>query len=1009
MYEVTNDRRSTILGGRMRTFALTILALLGAAHAARSASGTEAAAAPALRGGASFRFERMPAIAAPPAESPLSLTASDGTGLRLLKLRSRVVVRGPLAFTELTMTFVNPQDRIIEGRFRVVLPQGAAVSRFAMRQGDAWQEAEVVELQKARAAYEDFLHRRQDPALLEKGAGNEFTARVFPIPARGTKELVVSYSHELPSAGAPYVLSLRGLPEVGELDIAVASEGKTFGEFKRANYVPASDFSAALPKEPAGLVLRGGDLIAARVRPVVTSSPDEIGSLLILVDSSASRALGFEAQQRLLGKLMEGLVKGAGPEVPVTVAAFDQDVEVIFSGNSGGFGPEQLSLLSRRGALGASDLKNALAWAAESLAKRPAKRVLLISDGIATAGAADGEELTAAVRALKRAGAERLDAIAVGGIRDDALLRRLTTAGLPRHGAVADGALEPAEIARKLTETTRSGLAVSVKGAAWSWPRTLDAMQAGDEAIVYARVPEGQAIELSIGGVRAPLAAAKLDPADQPLLERAAAQAEIARLLERESAADGREAKEKIRKEIVALSVKRRVLSAYTALLVLESENDYARFGIDRAALTKIMTVDEKGRVALASRLPVLPIVERPEQPDTDVMPDSGVPAANPGAKRRRAQEAMDGAAAAMEGSAVSAMRGSSGGGGGSVAARVSPAPAASPRPMGGAMDWSEQRREAPITAPRRELPYTGKYKEIMDALAAGRAEQAAASARGWLSEAPGDIMALIALGEALERGSKPAAAARAYGSIIDLYPSRADLRRFAGERLERLAGKDALELALDTFKKARDNRPDHPSSHRLYAFALVKAGRLQEAFEAMAKGAATVYPGGRFKGVERILKEDLGLIAAAWAKAEPARAAEIGVMLAKAGGVREDGPSLRFILNWETDANDVDFHIHDAKGGHAYYSEPKLKSGGELYADVTTGYGPECFTIRGAKEKRSGPYRLEAHYYSRGPMGYGMGKLQVVEHDGRGTLRFEERPFIVMVDGAFMDLGQVH
>jgi hypothetical protein len=38
--------------------------------------------------------------------------------------------------------------------------------------------------------------------------------------------------------------------------------------------------------------------------------------------------------------------------------------------------------------------------------------------------------------------------------------------------------------------------------------------------------------------------------------------------------------------------------------------------------------------------------------------------------------------------------------------------------------------------------------------------------------------------------------------------------------------------------------------------------------------------------------------------------------------------------------------------------------------------------------------------------MGYGMGKLQVIEHDGRGGLRFEERPFIVMSDGAFLELG---
>ena len=104
---------------------------------------------------------------------PMSLTSSDGTGLELVALEGRAVVEDPLTFTELKLTFRNPQPRQLEGQFEITLPPGAAISRFAMRIGDSWQEGEVVELQAAREAYEDFLHRRQDPALLEKQAGNQ--------------------------------------------------------------------------------------------------------------------------------------------------------------------------------------------------------------------------------------------------------------------------------------------------------------------------------------------------------------------------------------------------------------------------------------------------------------------------------------------------------------------------------------------------------------------------------------------------------------------------------------------------------------------------------------------------------------------------------------------------------------------------------------------------------------------------------------------------------------------
>jgi hypothetical protein len=292
-----------------------------------------------------------------------------------------------------------------------------------------------------------------------------------------------------------------------------------------------------------------------------------------------------------------------------------------------------------------------------------------------------------------------------------------------------------------------------------------------------------------------------------------------------------------------------------------------------------------------------------------------------------------------------------------------------------------------------------------MDLIGAGGAKMAIDSAFAWHREAPGDVMALVALGEALESAREKSTAARVYGSIVDLFPARADLRRFAGERLERLGDAGVVE-ALDTFAKAELERPDHPESHRLVAFARLRQGDYEGAFAAAERGVRQRYPSNRFRGVDQILREDLGLIAAAWIKADPSRRDVILAKLADAGGTREDTPSLRFVLSWETDANDVDFHIHDAQGGHAFYEQPELESGGRLYADVTTGYGPECFTIRLPRDKRSESYQLAAHYYSRGPMGYGMGKLEIIDHDGKGGLTFEERPFVVMADGAYVDLG---
>jgi hypothetical protein len=188
-----------------------------------------------------------------------------------------------------------------------------------------------------------------------------------------------------------------------------------------------------------------------------------------------------------------------------------------------------------------------------------------------------------------------------------------------------------------------------------------------------------------------------------------------------------------------------------------------------------------------------------------------------------------------------------------------------------------------------------------------------------------------------------------------------------------------------------------------MLAYALVRDGQFAEAFAAILAGIDRQYPPNRFAGAERVLSEDVGMIGAAYL-AHGGKRDEVMAQLAKRRIALPTQPSTRFIMYWETDANDVDFHIRDARGGHAWYSHKQLRSGGELYADITTGYGPECFAIPG--KPTAGPYRLSINYYSQGPMGYGMGLLQIQKFDGQGNLSFEDRPYVIMTDQAFVDLG---
>jgi Uncharacterized protein conserved in bacteria len=1006
---------------------------------------------------------------APPPEAPLSLTASDGAGLELVSLSARAVIEDPLAFTELHLVFRNPEPRVREGRFRITLPEGATVSRFAMLIGSTWQEGEVVELQAARRAYEDFLHRRQDPALLETEAGNEFSARVFPIPAGATKELIISYSQELVQSGQVYRLPLRGLPKmralhiralVGKSDVAAAASSlggrvarNEVVEVDKRDFAPDRDFEVAGSQRRLGL--RNDNLVVARIAPLGAATPNEklpaISSLLVLFDTSASRALGFADQIAKLQALVGELAKRDDPAL--SVVAFDQFVEPVYSGKASGLGENAFKKLRERRALGASDLSRALGHVAE-LAKQGHRfqRVLVVTDGVATAGDIGGDKLRPLAKSLAGSGVVRLDVLAVGGIRDQAILSGLPTAGLETDGVVVDAGLPVSEQTRRLLAPTRSGLKVEVAGAAWVWPDVLNGVQPGDQVLVYADLPAGKPFKVRVGGNEFQTGKTALVAAERPLLERVWVKARINRVLAQRDAlgATDRDLGEALRKQAIDLSTRYRVLCPYTALLVLETEADYARFGIERKALADILTVGPEGITVISRRdfaLVAAPPIE--DSPRMIRERDSELSEAKEGRKddatpRRMREMARPTSAAApakmaRDEMAVEAMSTPAPSAPAAMAppfpAPSAPAPMAltarptfqadlteieAPSPSRAASHGRAARRgqvppslaqvaqgELPVA---QAAPYEGKFKEVMDLLARKENWKAMVKARDWRERDPGDVLALIAVGEAAEASNDTTLASRAYGSIIDLFPGRADLRRYAGQRLERIHGDGrALALAVDTFRKAAEQRPDHPASHRLLGMALLKLGRPEEAFEALCKGVEQQYPSGRFAGADRILREDLALAAAAWIRAQPGKRAAIEERLRSKAGLSPDNqPSLRFVLVWETDANDVDFHIIDAQGNHAFFGNGTLASGGELYADVTTGYGPECFTIPLPSSARAYPYQLQAHYYSRGPMGYGMGKLQIVEHDGKGGLRFEERPFIVMRDGAFVDMGKV-
>jgi TonB family protein len=1053
--------------------------------------------------------------------APFSLTASDGTGLRLVSLRARVVVDGPLAFTELHLTFRNPQNRQREGRFQITLPPTAAISRFAMKIDGRWQEGEVVERQRARKIYESYLHVNRDPALLEKKAGNTFRARIFPIAARANKELRISYSEELVSTRKPYRLRLRGLPRIGRVRIRALVHRRVGRRLRwrhhrlsKRRYFPRRDFTLALPSGVRGL--RHGNLAVLRVTPRISTSGAALTSLLILLDTSASAAPGFPAQVARLGQLVRALRRQHGRRIHLRVAAFDQTVQTVYVGSASGFSGRHLKRLLARGALGASNLEAALGWAAR---QRGYRRLLLITDGVATAGGT-GIRLNHALRRAHRR-IQRLDVLATGSTRDESRLRDLVTGVLKHDGVLLDDSLRARDIAERMSQSVRSRVRVSVPGARWVWPQHLDSLQSGSEALIYVKLPsspQGQyrSVTVRLSGRVEQTQRVVVHSTQRPLLERAWMGARIRWLSNLGDNAI-------LRSQIVGLSKRHRVLSEHTALLVLETAADYRAHGLRRGALSNILTVGRRG-VVLNKRSRGW--LRRHVHRGRSRTPSAGQPPASSTAqaritRRRLGRNGFWNLAFRSRGRALSpsvtqirrnaehrrvlaqrsgrprvfasrvtvsggldassirriirrhlsqirfcfvsiglpdnptlagmvkvAFTIASAGNVGSVAIAQStlnhtptercikravqqwkfPKPPGSmpyivypfhftnrnhprsqPTRAKAAKPPAARRSHTPkvVAKPKPVLlrnAYSGELLRVKRLLRAKKTRRALARARKWRTRSPGSLPALIGLGEALQALGRRKEAARAYGSIIDLFPSRAELRRYAGNQLAAL-GRVGLRLAKDTYAKAVAQRPDHPHGYRLLAYTQVRLAQPLKGLETLETALSRAYPSGRFAGAKRVLRADLGIVARVLVKRSPRLKPALVHRLAISSAKLARGPSTRAVLTWETDANNVDLGVSMGKGTPLFAGSHETNGAYDLYNNITNGFGPECIVFN--KGKSSSHYGLHVRYTTRGSMGYGLGMVQVLHHDGRGGLRFDDRPFVIMKEGATVTLGK--
>ncbi|WP_067062102.1 VIT domain-containing protein [Roseateles chitosanitabidus] len=173
----------------------------------------------------------LPPVKPPPREPAprwIAFRAPEATTpIRLRQVDVQARLGGSTAVTRVELTVFNPNARVLSGELQFPLNAGQAVTGFALDINGVLRRAVPVEKAKGRQVYEDTVRAGVDPALLEVTEGNFYKLQVYPLPAGGTRRVVLEIreSIEAAAAGAAPVwrlpLQFSGVVEQLAVDLRV--------------------------------------------------------------------------------------------------------------------------------------------------------------------------------------------------------------------------------------------------------------------------------------------------------------------------------------------------------------------------------------------------------------------------------------------------------------------------------------------------------------------------------------------------------------------------------------------------------------------------------------------------------------------------------------------------------------------------------------------------------------------------------------------------------------------
>jgi len=483
---------------------------------------------------------------------PGDRSTPDPSVLSLEEMSLDIVIDNGDARVSVRQIFTNHTGVIREGTYSFALPSRAIISDFAVWDDLVRIPGVILERKRAGEIYDSLRSQTIDPGLLQMGErgpeeaarSSEFTARVTPIPARGTKRVELEYHERLPVEQFESVLAIPLRPDAyqaqtaGKLDINITllserpivafdgtskvyplkiaerSPNRIRASFSGARVALTDDFSVKYKVDPSG----ADTLRILTYRNPADSAPTGFFQASALFATGAANSTARPARTVIAlfdtslsmqwNKLdasfqaFETVLRSLNPRDRFNVILFNSDIS-LFAPSPQPATREQvergLAFVKQGRIRGGADLGAALDRALSQASGNA--YVVLFSDGGATLGSVQNARLAAAFnsRWMRIAAAQR-PRMYVFGVGDDANLPLLKQVG------AANGVFEWVRSTEPLDFKIQQF--VSKIGRFPIAPLRLSAMPQTNVRLVYALEPTvfGGSEQVWIGQYREPQA-----------------------------------------------------------------------------------------------------------------------------------------------------------------------------------------------------------------------------------------------------------------------------------------------------------------------------------------------------------------------------------------------------------------------------------------------------------------------------------------------------------------------